>query len=110
MQAACSRKDSLQSIETACAECYERPMEFRILGSLRVCDGDREITVSGHKQRRLLALLLLHANQSVSEDVLIEALWGEGASRRQGATSTSSFPGCARRSAPIACCARPAAT
>ncbi|HEU4865153.1 MAG TPA: AfsR/SARP family transcriptional regulator [Actinomycetota bacterium] len=59
-------------------------MEFRILGSLRVCDGDREITVSGHKQRGLLALLLLHANQSVSEDGLIEALWGEGASEKAG--------------------------
>jgi DNA-binding SARP family transcriptional activator len=59
-------------------------MEFRILGSLRVCDGDREITVSGHKQRGLLALLLLHANQSVSEDVLIEALWGDRASDNAG--------------------------
>jgi DNA-binding SARP family transcriptional activator len=59
-------------------------MEFRILGSLQVCDEDREITVSGHKQRGLLALLLLHANQSVSEDVLIDALWGEGASEKAG--------------------------
>ena len=59
-------------------------MDFRILGTLQVWDGDREITVGGHKQRALLALLLVHANESVSEDVLIEALWGEAASEKAG--------------------------
>lgn len=57
-------------------------MDFRILGSLQVCDGDREIALSGRKQRALLALLLVHANRSVPEDVLIDGLWGETASTK----------------------------
>jgi DNA-binding SARP family transcriptional activator len=59
-------------------------MDFRILGSLQVFDGDREIGVSGGKQRALLAFLLLRANHAVSEDVLIEAVWGESASAKAG--------------------------
>ena len=45
-------------------------------------DGDREIPVSGGKLRALLAILLVHANRAVSEDALIEALWGDAATRR----------------------------
>ena len=60
-------------------------MDFRILGTLQVWDGDREIAVGGGKQRSLLALLLLHADHGVSEDALIEALWGENASPKAGA-------------------------
>ena len=57
-------------------------MEFRILGNLHVLDGDREIAVSGGKLRALLANLLVHANRAVSEDALIEVLWGDGATSR----------------------------
>lgn len=57
-------------------------MDFRILGSLQVWDGEQEIPVGGGKQRALLALLLVHANRSVSEDILIDGLWGETASPR----------------------------
>lgn len=59
-------------------------MDVRILGDLQVFEGDREIAVKGRKQRALLALLLLRANRAVSEDALIEALWGERASSRAG--------------------------
>ncbi|MFL5894283.1 MAG: ABC transporter substrate-binding protein [Thermoleophilaceae bacterium] len=53
-------------------------MDFRILGPLQVLDDDgRELTVAGAKQRGLLAILLLHANEVVSSDRLIDALWGE---------------------------------
>ncbi|HEY3051093.1 MAG TPA: AAA family ATPase [Gaiellaceae bacterium] len=51
-------------------------MEFRILGPLEVCsDGGPKGELAG-KQRALLAVLLLHANEAVSTDRLIDALWG----------------------------------
>jgi DNA-binding SARP family transcriptional activator len=52
-------------------------IEFRILGPLEVLDGGRALDVGGAKQRSLLAVLLLNANQVVSSDRLIDALWGE---------------------------------
>lgn len=57
-------------------------MDFRILGTLQVCEGDEEVPVRGTKQRALLGMLLLHPNQPVSEDVLIESLWGDEPSAR----------------------------
>ena len=50
-------------------------MEFRILGPLEVADGDAVVPLAGVKQRALLALLLLSANQVVSSDRLIDELW-----------------------------------
>lgn len=55
-------------------------MEFRILGPLEVLEGDAVLEVSGQRQRGLLALLLLHANQVVSSSRLIEELWPDEAS------------------------------
>jgi DNA-binding SARP family transcriptional activator len=52
-------------------------MDFRILGPLEVLDEGRAITLGGSKQRALLALLLLHANETLSIDRLIDELWGE---------------------------------
>jgi DNA-binding SARP family transcriptional activator len=52
-------------------------LEFRILGPLEVTDGDRPLEVRGHRQRALLALLLLHANSVVPSEKLIDELWGE---------------------------------
>ena len=52
-------------------------MEFRILGSLEVAASDGFVSVAGAKQRALLAILLLHANEVVSSDRLAEALWGD---------------------------------
>jgi DNA-binding SARP family transcriptional activator len=52
-------------------------MEFRILGSLEVLDGGRVVRVAGAKQCTLLALLLLHANETLSTERLIHELWGE---------------------------------
>jgi DNA-binding SARP family transcriptional activator len=51
-------------------------MEFRLLGPLEVAGGDSSLALGGIKQRSLLAVLLLHANQVVSRDSLIDALWG----------------------------------
>jgi DNA-binding SARP family transcriptional activator len=51
-------------------------MEFRILGPLEVSDDGRPVVVQGTKQRALLAVLLLHANEVVSSDRLIDEVWG----------------------------------
>jgi predicted ATPase/DNA-binding SARP family transcriptional activator len=52
-------------------------MEYRILGSLEAWNGGRELSLGGLKPRALLALLLLHANELVPADRLIDELWGE---------------------------------
>ena len=50
-------------------------MEFRILGPVELADGDRLVVVGGPRQRALLAILLLHANELVPADQLVEELW-----------------------------------
>jgi YVTN family beta-propeller protein len=53
-------------------------MEFRILGALEVReDGTRPIPLGAGKQRAALAILLLHANEVVTTERLIDELWGE---------------------------------
>jgi class 3 adenylate cyclase/tetratricopeptide (TPR) repeat protein len=52
-------------------------MEFRILGPLEVVDGDTTVALGGVRQRTLLAILLLNANEVVSADRLVDELWGE---------------------------------
>ena len=54
-------------------------MRFGILGPLEVADdGGRRVELGGHKQRSVLAILLLHANEGVSSDRLVEDLWSGG--------------------------------
>jgi DNA-binding SARP family transcriptional activator len=48
---------------------------FGILGPLEVSDGDVRLDLATGRQRALLALLVVHANEPVSADRLIEALW-----------------------------------
>ena len=52
-------------------------MDYRILGSFEVRVGDRLVGLGGGKPRALLAILLLHRNEVVSADRLIDDLWGE---------------------------------
>jgi SARP family transcriptional regulator, regulator of embCAB operon len=52
-------------------------MDFRILGPLQVLDEGRDLAPAGTKRRALLALLLLHANETLSTERLIDELWGE---------------------------------
>src|SRR5919108_2597460 len=52
-------------------------MEFRLLGPLDVAERGRSLPLGGRKQRSLLAVLLLHANDVVSTERLIDDLWGE---------------------------------
>jgi YVTN family beta-propeller protein len=51
-------------------------MEFRILGSLEVEVDGRLLKLGGAKQRAVLALLLLHTNDVLSRERLIDELWG----------------------------------
>ena len=51
-------------------------LEFAILGPLEVRSDGLVVPIRGTRQRALLALLLLHANEVVSSDRLIEELWG----------------------------------
>ena len=46
-----------------------------MLGPLEVLERESAVPVGGLKQRTLLAILLLHANEAVSEEALIDALW-----------------------------------
>ncbi len=60
-------------------------MEFRILGPLEVWDGGRQLDLVGSKRRAVLAFLVLHANEVVSIDRLVDQLWGEKAPRNAAA-------------------------
>ncbi|MFF4601823.1 BTAD domain-containing putative transcriptional regulator [Streptomyces sp. NPDC001339] len=50
-------------------------MEFSVLGPLRMADNGRPYTPTAPKPRQLLALMLLNANQVVSNSTCIEELW-----------------------------------
>ena len=52
-------------------------MEYRVLGPFEVRVGGRLVEFGGAKPRALLAILLLHRNEVVSADRLIDELWGE---------------------------------
>jgi DNA-binding SARP family transcriptional activator len=52
------------------------PPEFRLLGPLEVLVEGRPLSLGGTRQRTLLVLLLLRANEAVSRDRLIDDLWG----------------------------------
>src|SRR5437764_11132091 len=51
-------------------------MEFRILGPLEVLEDGRPLALGRLKERIVLAVLLLHANEFVSRERLIDELWG----------------------------------
>jgi DNA-binding SARP family transcriptional activator len=53
-----------------------RSLEFRVLGPLEARVGEHAVPLGGRKQRALLAVLLLHANEVVTTDRLIDELWG----------------------------------
>jgi len=50
-------------------------MRFCVLGPLEAYADERSVAVGGGRQRALLALLLVHADEVVSRDRLIEELW-----------------------------------
>ena len=52
-------------------------MEFRILGPLEALAEGDAVSLGAAKPKALLAILLLHANEPVSSDRLIENLWAD---------------------------------
>jgi DNA-binding SARP family transcriptional activator len=52
-------------------------VEFRLLGPLEVIEHGRVLALGRGRPRSLFGVLLLHANQVVSTDRLIDALWGQ---------------------------------
>ena len=43
-------------------------MDFRLLGPLEISAGHAQLQIAAGRQRALLAILLLHANRTVSRD------------------------------------------
>ena len=54
-------------------------MDFGILGPLEVLDEGRAVALAGDRQRALLGLLLIHANETLSTERLADELWGDSA-------------------------------
>ena len=58
-------------------------MQFGMLGPLEVLSDGAPVQVDAPKQRALLAVLILHANQVVPSDRLLELLWGDAHAHRR---------------------------
>jgi DNA-binding SARP family transcriptional activator/DNA-binding beta-propeller fold protein YncE len=54
-------------------------LEFRVLGPLEVIRGQQGLPLGSPKQRALLGLLVVHANEPIPRERLIEELWGGAA-------------------------------
>ncbi|MCS7476188.1 BTAD domain-containing putative transcriptional regulator [Umezawaea endophytica] len=52
-------------------------MEFRVLGPIEAFVNGVAVPVGGPKPRTMLALLAVHAGRVVSQDQLVDAVWGE---------------------------------
>jgi DNA-binding SARP family transcriptional activator len=61
-------------------------LEFRVLGPLEVVDDGRLVPLDRRRMRALLAFLLLHANELVSADRLIDEVWGPEPPKTAGAS------------------------
>ena len=48
-----------------------------VLGPLEVVRDGERVRLGSPQQRRLLAVLVVHANEVVSSDRLVEVLWGD---------------------------------
>ena len=51
-------------------------LQFRLLGPLEVCRDGEPLRLGGERQRALLALLLVHANELVRTEALVDQLFG----------------------------------
>jgi DNA-binding SARP family transcriptional activator/ABC-type glycerol-3-phosphate transport system substrate-binding protein len=52
-------------------------VEFRILGPFKAVEDGRTVPITSSRQRALLALLVLHANEPLSADRIVGELWGD---------------------------------
>src|SRR5262245_6619197 len=55
--------------------------DFRLLGPIEAAHDQRPIPLGAPKQRALLAVLLLNANEVLSRERLVDQLWGDAAPR-----------------------------
>jgi basic membrane lipoprotein Med (substrate-binding protein (PBP1-ABC) superfamily)/DNA-binding SARP family transcriptional activator len=60
-------------------------MKFQALGPLAVYRDDDAVDLGSPKQKAVLALLLMHANQPVSADRIIEEIWGDDSDGKSNA-------------------------
>ena len=87
-------------------------MEFRILGPLEVEHDGRVLALGSGRQLALVAVLLLHRNEVVSVDRLVDELWDGDARRRRRRRSSATTCRCSARSSatasrrvrPATCC------
>lgn len=62
-------------------------MKFRILGPLEISgDGGAPASLGGLRQRSVLAILLLHANEVVATERMVDGLWAEAPPARAAHT------------------------
>jgi DNA-binding SARP family transcriptional activator/ABC-type branched-subunit amino acid transport system substrate-binding protein len=59
-------------------------MDFHLLGPLEVWDRDHAVRIGEGRQRSLLAFLLLHHDEPIASERLIDALWEERPPRTAG--------------------------
>ena len=60
-------------------------VQFRILGSLEFERLGQPRDLGSHKKKALLALMLIHRNQIVSTDRILDELWGDDGASKQSA-------------------------
>lgn len=56
-------------------------MFFRVLGPVEIEDEGKPLPLGGARRRALVAALLMHPNEVVPRDVLIDAIWGGHSAR-----------------------------
>ena len=59
--------------------CTATHVTFRILGRLEALVDGRHLDLSSRRERALLGVLLLHVDEVVSVEALIDSVWGEAA-------------------------------
>jgi basic membrane lipoprotein Med (substrate-binding protein (PBP1-ABC) superfamily)/DNA-binding SARP family transcriptional activator len=60
-------------------------MDFRILGPLEVLSAGECVDLGPHKQRELLALLVIHVDRVVPTDRILDELWGDESAGKEKA-------------------------
>ncbi len=72
------RSQRIAALANRLATCHLlKRVQFKILGPLAAEHDGVELPLGTRKQRAVLAILLLRANEVVSRDLLIDELWGE---------------------------------
>lgn len=65
-----------KSMAPAAPGCLHEPVDYAVLGQLRVGDPDGDLTPPGQRARDLLAVLLTRRGRIVEPQVLLDLVWG----------------------------------